>query len=221
VPVSLISLAGSPYLGVYLKVGERTALLPPSAPAHFERELARLFGVTTIRTTVRDSELLGALVAATSAGLLVGDQVDEIEREALERFAPVHILRGRHNALGNNVLANDHGALVHPEFSEESVAAVHRALRVPVQRGTVAGLGTVGMAAVATNKGVVVHPRASPKEEERLKEVLQVPVHRSTANFGVPIVGACIVANTRALVAGRPTTPVELVHLQEGLDILD
>ena len=220
-PVAKTAIAGSPYLGVYLKVGERTAILPPSAPAPLEREVARIFGVATVRTTVRDCEILGALVAANSHGVIVGDQIDDEERGALEQFAPVHVLRGRHNALGNNILANDVGAVVHPEFSDEALRSIGRALRVPVERATVAGLGTVGMAAVVTSRGVVVHPRTSPSEAERLEAILRVPVHRSTANFGVPIVGACLIANSRALAVGRPTTPVELIHLQDGFQIFD
>src|SRR4029077_14838988 len=106
-------------------------------------------------------------------------------------------------------------------YSDEAVASIARGLGVRAERGTVAGLGTVGMAGFATNRGVVVHPRTSPKEAELIEEVLKVPHHRSTANFGVPIVGACLVANSRSLIVGRPTTPVELVHLQEGLQIFD
>ena len=44
------------------------------------------------------------------------------------------------------MLVNDFGAVVHPEFSDTAVAAIGRALHVPSERGTVAGLGTVGMA---------------------------------------------------------------------------
>lgn len=220
-PVTRFAISGSPYLGVYLRVGEGTALVPPATPHALERDIARVFGVQVVRTTVRDCEILGAMVAATSFGVVVGDLVDDAERTALERIGPVHVVRGRQNALGNNVLANDHGALVHPELTDQTLEVVQRGLKVPVHRGTVAGLGTVGMAAAATNKGVVVHPRTSPKEAERITELLKVPVHRSTANFGVPIVGACLVANSRALAVGRPTTPVEIVHLQEGLQIFD
>lgn len=220
-PVGKAAIAGSPYLGVYVKVGEQFALIPPSAPGALERDIVRLFGVQAIRTTVRDGEILGAFLAATSHGFAVGDEIDKAEREALARWGPVRVIRGRHNALGNNVLANDRGALVHPEYSDEAVEAIGKALGVRAERGSVAGLGTVGMAGVATNKGVVVHPRTSPKEAEQIEEVLGVPLQRSTANFGVPIVGACLIANSRALVVGRPTTPVELIHLQEGLSIFD
>lgn len=220
-PVNRTLFSGSPYLGVYFRIADAKGLIPPSTPAALAREIERGFGIATVRTTVHDSEVVGAFVALNSQGAVVGDELDDLERTHLEQVAPVAIVRARHNAMGNNVLANDHGALVHPEFSDDAVERIGRALHVPTRRGTVAGLGTVGMAAIATNRGVVVHPKATDKEIEVIQAVLKVPAHRSTANFGIPTVGACLVANSRALLVGRPTTPVEIAHLQEGLQIFD
>jgi translation initiation factor 6 len=219
-PVGRTSISGSPYVGVYLRVSEQIALVPPSAPAALTSEIERLLGVRPIPTTIGDTEILGALVALNSYGAVVGDWLDPAERARIEPHLPVTSVRTRFNAMGNNVLANDHGAVVHPEFADDAIDRIGRALRVPVRRGTVAGLGTVGMAGIATNVGGVVHPKATPHETELLEEALGVPIHRSTANFGVPIVGACLVANSRAILVGRPTTPVEIVHLQEGLKVL-
>jgi translation initiation factor 6 len=221
VPVGRTLFGGSPYLGVFVRVGERAAIAPPSISASLEHELERSLGVPTVRTTVDDSEVVGALVAGNSRGFVLGDALDSAEREALEGVARVTVVRHRLNAMGNNVLANDTGALVHPEFSNEVLVSIGRALGVPVERGTIAGLGTVGMAGIATNKGVVVHPKATEGEAARVHELLGVPVHRSSANFGVPIVGACLVANSRGVLVGRPTTPVEIAHIQEGLAIFD
>ena len=220
-PVGRTLFGGSPYLGVYVRAGDRVAVVPPSTAAPLERDLARLLGVEIVRTTVGDSEVVGALLAANGHGALVGDDLDDRERKALERLGPLGIVKHRQNAMGNNVLVNDRGALVHPEFSDAAVAEIGRALGVPARRGTLAGLGTVGMAGAATNRGVIVHPRATEREVALAQEVLGVPVHRSTANFGVPIVGACVVANSRAFLVGRPTTPVEIVHLQDGFGVFD
>jgi translation initiation factor 6 len=221
VPVGRTLFGGSPYLGVYLRVGETAALVPPGAHSSLEREVERTLGVRIVRSTVADSEVVGALVALNSHGVVVGDEIDPAERTALETFGRVSIVRQRQNAMGNNVLANDRGAIVHPEMPDGAVHAIGEALRVPVRRGTIAGLGTVGMAGLATNRGVVVHPKATDRETLAVEEALGVPVHRSTANFGVPIVGACVVANSRGLLMGRPTTAVEVAHLQEGLRIFE
>ncbi len=219
-PVGRALLGGSPYLGVYVRASDRLALAPPSLSPVLEGELRRLLGVDVVRTTVLDSEVVGALVALNSEGAIVGDSVGPREEAVIRARVPLTVVRVVQNALGNNVLANDHGALVHPELPERALDAIRSALKVPVRRGTLAGLGTVGMAGVATNQGVVVHPKATDREAEVAERVLGVPVHRSTANFGVPIVGACLVANSRAFLVGEPTTPVEFVHLQEGLKIL-
>ncbi len=220
-PVGRTVVSGSPYVGVYLKAGERGAVLPPTVPAATAREVERLLGVPVLRTTIADTEIVGALMVMNSHGIITDEQTDDEEVAVLEKLAPVVRLRSRQNAIGNNILANDSGALVHPEFGDEAVERIGRALGVPALRGTIAGLGTVGMAGIATTRGVVVHPRTTPKEAEVIEGLLGVPLHRSTANFGVPVVGACLVANSRAFITGRPTTPVEIVHLQEGLGILD
>lgn len=219
-PVGRLHLNGSPYLGVYLRPSDRGFLAPASAPAATLREAERVLGVSGVRTTVMESEIVGAFVALNSFGAVVGGLIDGRERAAIERMVPVESIPTRHNALGNNVLANDAGAVVHPELPEEVVERIGRCLRVPVRRGTVAGLGTVGMAAIATNRGIVVHPRATDGELKELESVLKVPAHRSTANFGVPVVGACVAANSNGFLVGPPTTPVELVHLQEGLGVV-
>ena len=218
-PVGRGLFGGSPYLGVYLRVGESIALGPPTLPSALAKDVERLLGVRIVRTNVFDCEVVGAMVAANSNGLIVGDEIDDDERRALEEVGVVTVVRHRQNAMGNNILANDTGALVHPEFSAEAVGQIARGLGVPAERGTVAGLGTVGMAGVATNKGVVLHPKATDRELAAVERRLGVPAHRSTANFGVPIVGACVVANSRGFVVGRPTTPVEIVHLQDGFAV--
>lgn len=219
-PVGRTLVGGSPYLGVFVRADERSAVVPPSLSGSIERELVRVLGVDVVRTTVADSDVVGALIASNSRGIVVGEGIDAAERRALERVAPVTVVRTRHNAFGNNVLANDAGALVHPELTNDAVEAIGRALGVRAERGTLAGLATVGMAGVATNRGAVVHPKATDRELARAEDLLGVVVHRSTANFGVPVVGACVVANSRGLLVGRPTTPVEIVHLQEGLKLV-
>lgn len=220
-PVGRTLLSGSPYLGVFVRAGDRAVIAPAATPGVAERELGRILGAPVVRTNVCDSEIVGALLASNSRGFVVGDALDPIERRALEAIAPVVVVPDRRNAMGNNVLANDHGALVHPELGDHAVSAIGRALGVKAERGTVAGLGTVGMAGIATNRGVVLHPKATEREVGHAESLLGVPVHRSTANFGVPVVGACVAANSHGFVVGRPTTPVEIVHLQEGLGLFD
>ncbi|MGI0151895.1 MAG: translation initiation factor IF-6, partial [Thermoplasmata archaeon] len=211
-PVGRATISGSPYLGVYLRAGESRVLIPRSAPGALRRDIERILGAEVVPSAVAECELLGALVAFNSNGVAVGDRLDPAERRELSRLGTVREIRLRQNALGNNVLVNDHGALVHPELSDMAMGELSEALGVPVRRGTIAGLGTVGMAASATNRGVVVHPKITDLELPVVAGALGVPVHRSTANFGVAVVGACLIANSHGVLTGRPTTPVEISH---------
>lgn len=220
-PVGKGSVAGSPYVGVYLKVSEKFAFAPPTVGHSEVSSLERTLGVKVLRTFVGDMAITGSLIAMNSNGIVVTSEMNESERAILSEAAPVTSFRSRLNAFGNNILANDNGALVHPEFSHNDVEKITAALGVKVVQSTIAGEGTVAMTAVATNKGALVHPGATHNEIKVLEEVLKVPVHKTTANFGVPLVGACVVANTRGLFAGGPTTPVELVHIEEGLSVYD
>lgn len=220
-PVGLVSFGGSPYLGVYARVQENLAVIPPQSTAAFVRTLERVLGVKVVRTTIAESDVVGSMIAMNSQVILVPEGLDPEERRVLEEHARVVALRGRLNALGNDLLANDQGAVVHPEFSVAQKEAIKEALGVPVIGATIAGLGTVGKAGVVTKNGVVVHPRATEAEIKVLEQALGVPAHRSTANFGIPLVGASVLANSKGLLAGDLTTPVEIVHLQAGLKVFD
>lgn len=220
-PVGKASYSGSPYLGVYLRVGEKLAIAPPSCPGDLARASEHTLGVKVVRSRVGDSELVGSLLALNDHGAVLAEELAPAELSSLEQHLRVTVVRSRLNALGNIVLANNKGAICHPEFGPEQRRRLSEALSVPVVPSTIAGLGTVAMAAVATDRGAVVHPRATAKEIETVEQTLGVPVHRSTANFGIPLVGACLVANSRGILVGDPTTPVEIVHIQEGLKVFD
>lgn len=188
----------------------------PEVPAKMARSMAEALEVRLVQTTIGGSAVVGSLVAMNSHGLVVTALADAVE---VARLAPsrVGVLAHRLNAAGNNILCNDSGAVVHPGFGAEGVEAISKALGVPVVQGTVAGIRTVGSAAVATNRGVLCHPHARPDEMAVLKDALRVPVATTTANYGTAQVGACLIANSRGAIVGSRTTPIEMGRIEEGL----
>src|SRR5438094_276553 len=157
--------------------------------------------------------------------IFIDDVLNEYLRKRGREHPPrrirvaVYPLPHRLSAVGNNVLCNDYGAVVHPGYDDEAVTFIGEVLGVNVVRGTVAGIKTVGSVAVATNKGVLCHPHARPGEMEVVKSTLQVPVVITTANYGAAQVGACMVANSDGAVVGSRTTPSELGRIDEGLGL--
>ena len=212
-----LEIAGNPYVGVFCAANDERLIVAPDVPKSAIRHLEGALEAPAAVTHVGHSTVVGSLLAMNSKGILASPFIEENEIETIGDA--VYPLPHRLSAVGNNVLCNDHGALVHPGYNEEAMALIQEVLGVPVVRGTIAGIRTVGAVAVATNKGAVCHPHARPGEMDLLKTTLRVPVMITTANYGAAQVGACIVANSHGAVVGARTTPIELGRIEEGLGL--
>jgi len=92
---------------------------------------------------------------------------------------------------------------------------------VPVERGDLAGVRTVGTAAVANNTGVLCHPKATDEELDALEDALDVRADVGTINYGAPLVGSGLIANDAGYVIGEDTTGPELGRIEDALGYLD
>ena len=212
-----LEIAGNPYVGVFCAANDDLVVVAPDVPKSAVRHIEGALETRAVITRVGHSTVVGSLLAMNSRGILASPFIEDEELEAIGDA--VYPLPHRLSAVGNNVLCNDRGAVVHPGYDDESLAFIKEVLDVPVVRGTVAGVRTIGAAAVATNKGVVCHPHARPAEMDLLKTTLQVPVMITTANYGAAQVGACIVANSHGAVIGGRTTSIEVGRIEEGLGL--
>jgi translation initiation factor 6 len=214
------AFSGSPYVGVFARATDEVVLVRPDVDAD---PLVEELGVPAVETTVAGSATVGALVAGNEHGLLVSGRIrdDERERVAAAVDVPVTELTGRINAAGNVVLATAEGAYVHPDLPEAAVETVAEALSVPVERGELAGVRTVGTAAVATDAGVLCHPKATDDQLDRLEAHLGVRADVGTVNYGAPLVGSGLLANDTGYVVGRDTTGPELGRIEETLGFID
>lgn len=211
-----LDFSGNPYIGVYCSANEGYLLCNPSVPGKVVKKVTASLEAESITTTIGGSTILGSLVRSNSKGCVVTDFVTDDEMAKMDPLKPVEI-NDKLNAVGNNILCNDTGAVVHPGFGGDAVRLIREALQVPVTKSTIAGLKTVGSVAVATNKGVVCHPKVRENEKKLLEEVLGVPASIATANYGTAYLGACVVANSRGAAVGSTTTPIEIGRIEDGL----
>ena len=211
------SFNGSPFVGVFASVTENALLSASEVDTDgLEGEL----GVGSVYTgTVGGSSVLGSLAEGNSSGVVVSSSAREDEIERMEEAAGLRVERvsSRVNAVGNLVLANDEAALVSPELDAEAREKVADVLGVEVRAGTVGGVEVVGSAAVATNNGVLAHPRSSDDELQALDDLFGVSVNVGTVNYGTPLIGSGLLANTKGYVAGAETTGPELGRIEETL----
>ncbi len=213
------AFSGSSYVGVFARATDDCLLIRPDLDADLVATISDSLSVSPIETTVGGSGTVGALATGNENGLLVSSRITGRERDRIadELDRPIVELPGRINAAGNVVLANDAGAYVHPDLSREAVLAVKDALDVPVERGVIAGVDTVGTAAVVTNAGVLAHPKATDGELDALEELFGVPADIGTVNYGGPLVGSGLLANDAGYVAGEDTTGPELGRIEDAL----
>jgi translation initiation factor 6 len=213
-------LAGSSLLGVFARCTEEVVLVPLESEEEKVRMLEEELKVAAIRTEIAGSSVLGSLVCANSTGFLLTPHASEENIWTLGQRGRVAKLPGKINAAGNVVLANDSAALVHPGISKRAREVISKTLGVDVLKGTIGGLKTVGMAATATNQGLLVHPKISEDELSVLDGLFDLPIDVGTVNFGSPLVGSGLLANSRGYLAGAETSGPELGRIEDALGFL-
>ena len=216
-------MVGSSYVGVFVAATDEYVVLRPDLEDDLAAAIADELDCEPVETTIGGSVTVGSLLVGNEAGLLASSRIRDHEREHLEDATglPVTELPGRINAAGNVVLTNDYGAVVHRELPEGAVSAIESGLDVPVERGDIAGVRTVGTAAEATNRGVLCHPKTTDDELDGLENSLDVHADIGTINYGAPLVGAGLVANEAGYVAGEETTGPELGRIEDALGYLN
>ncbi len=217
------TVAGSAFVGVFARaLGDVILVRSDLAEPQLDQFAEALEG-ETIPVTVGGGSTVGALVAGNAAGVVTSDQLTDQEMDRLQGALdrPVVTLPGPMNAAGNLILTNDNGAYVHPEFSDAAVEVIADTLAVPVERGAIGGVRTVGMAAVANHTGVLCHPNATEAELDRLEQLLDVRADVGTINYGSPQVGSGLVVNDAGYVAGERTTGPELGRIEDALGFID
>src|SRR2546422_9941857 len=86
------------------------------------RHIVGALETSPIVTSVGHSTVVGSLLALNSKGILASPFIEGAEIEA--SGDAVYPLPHRLRAVGNNVLCNYYGAVVHPGYDDEAVALI-------------------------------------------------------------------------------------------------
>lgn len=211
--------SGNSNIGVYAVVNESLGFVAHDAASEFIKDLEVVLGVKPIMTTVAGSYVVGSLVAMNSSGAIVSNLITENEISLMKKEINVVSIDDSVNAAGNNILANDNGAIISPEVSVRAAKVIADVLNVEVVRSEIGGSTTVGSVCKATNKGFVCPTETTDNEFELLKSVLKVDGLRTTVNHGIKYVGAGILANSKGALIGETTTPIEMGKIEDGLNL--
>lgn len=215
--IKKISILKSNYIGVYARAWEDVAILPTTVEDEVIADFQEILGVEIRKTQINSSNLIGSMSVINSNGLIVAQNGWEKGFEVQFPDRNILYLEDKFNAVGNDIVANDHAALIHTGFNNTSRKKIQDTLGVEVIKGTIGGIKTVGSVSVVTQKGMLVTPEASEEEQEFLSNFFKVPVKAGTANFGNMYIGSSIIANTKGVLVGKDTTPIELGRIDDIL----
>ena len=181
--------------------------------------IERTFNLPLIQSTVATLDAVGLVSVATSNGILIPYTTTDDEFAQLKSTSDITVdwLDDKMTALGNIIIANDNGAMCHPDFGFKARQKISDTLGVEVVPGSLAKLPIVGASAIATNQGAIVHPMATSGEIELLAQLLKVHVEVGTVNRGSPYASLGVLANIDSMIAGTDTTGVELAHISQVL----
>lgn len=212
----------NPNVGVFCRANDDVVFLQKGLSKKVKKKITAALDVELVELNIVDASIIGSLLTINSKAAVVTDFIDDKSAKVVEdQGLNVCVICDKLNAAGNDILVNDKGALVHPNMKDESLKMIEEAFDVPVYRGTIGSLKTVGMAAVVTNKGCLCHPKVTEKEKNVLEKVFDVSVMIGTVNHGVPLIGSGLVANTKGAIIGNLTTGIEMGRIEEALGFLE
>ncbi|MCL5732910.1 MAG: translation initiation factor IF-6 [Candidatus Thermoplasmatota archaeon] len=180
------------------------------------RDIEEGLQVQTEKILIDNSNLIGSLMVLNSRGIILPVNSEKLDLN-LASGRNILYLKDRINAVGNDIVANDHAAMVHRGYTASSIKKIADTLDVEVVKGTIGGIKTVGSASVLSAKGMLVTPDADEEEMKFLSDLFKVPVKSGTANFGNMYVGSSILANSKGVLVGKDTTPVEIGRIDDIL----
>jgi len=199
-------------------------LVPPGIPKDDMESISEALNTRVEVLTIGGSRVVGTLVAMNSKGILVSNLITSRETEKLEKIIEkldlqLGVLPERSNAIGNNFLVNDKGGFCNERLSAKTKELAENVLDISIISKSLNSMDTLGMVGCVTNKGGLCHPDMSIAEREIMEDVLGVYIMEGTVNFGMPLVGAGIVASSKGAVCGRQSTGVELGRVEEALNL--
>ncbi|MFX0107093.1 MAG: translation initiation factor IF-6 [Candidatus Hodarchaeota archaeon] len=210
---------GDSNVGAFGIATDRFTFVSPNMSEDALNTIERVFNLPLVQSTIATLDAVGLVCVANSNGILVPYTTNDDELAALKEYTDIRVdwIDDRMTALGNIVLANDNGAICHPDFNSKAREKISDALGVEVVPGTVARLPIVGANTVATSRGAVVHPMATSDEIDQIAQLLKVHVEVGTVNRGSPYASLGVMANLDGMIVGSDTTGVELAHLSQVL----
>ncbi|HIE36750.1 TPA: translation initiation factor IF-6 [Candidatus Geothermarchaeota archaeon] len=213
-----IKIFGSSNIGLYLYATNKYLLYHSSIPNKKVEMVTKELKVPPIKLYLTDTLITAPFIVGNSNGLLIPDIFEDFALEQLKKDVRdldinVAIISSKYNALGNIIVANDHGALISPIIPFSLKKMISDALDVEVSTITVGRFSYIGSLVVTNSKSGLVAPMVREDEKEILEDLLKVKLYEGTINGGGEFIKLGLVVNDYGVVVGDATSGAELMNI--------
>ncbi len=220
--VTEMAFDNNPNIGLYAYATDDYCLIGEEIPERFAEEISKHLQVPVYRLNIAGTSLTGVFCAGNSKMLVVPHIIQDEEKKKLDELRiPYTVVKTKITALGNNITANDNGAVVSTDFTDETIDILKKALGTEVKRGKVSELDNVGSCLIVTNKGGLVHRDIKSFELEFLEDLLQVEILDGTVNMGNPYVKSGIIANAKGFIIGSHSGGPEITNADMAFGFIE
>ena len=217
-----IDIVGNPNIGVFIQATDDFVIVPYNLIDEKVKLVEEILEVPAVKSSISGSSLIGSLSVANSHGIVVSPHVLDREVKQFEELGlEVATIPGNYTAVGNIVAANDNGAIASPYLSEKAIEVIENTLDVNVESSSMVGSDIIGSLISVTNKGFLISGNAVESEVNFSREVFGVEGDIGTVGRGIPLVGACSIANSNGAIVAKDSTGPEMARVEEALGFLD
>ncbi|MHA1270704.1 MAG: translation initiation factor IF-6 [Candidatus Helarchaeota archaeon] len=226
--INLLNFFGNPNIGVFSYTNDQICFIPEKIPKRSISIITETLKASVFKISISGSRIIGILITGNNNGLLLPKIINNKEiikiREIINELdlkITIETIPSDLNALGNNILINDHAAIINPDYDKYICQIIKDTCLIDeVIQKRIANSKLVGSNALVTNKGLLVNPNASIEELEFLESFFKVYCDIGSVNQGVGLVGSSgIIANSYGAIVGRKTTGPELQRISSVLDL--
>lgn len=220
--VFMTNFNGNPNVGLYAFATDSLCLVSYMVPEKQLQKLSEILNTPAHRLNIAGTSMLGAFCVGNSHCLLVPPISFDDELAALKKAGISFKVIDTHlTALGNNILCNDHGAIVSPELEDEAIREVESALKVKAVKSTIANLDIVGSLAAVNNKFGLISIDATDEEIKLIEAHLKIKLTRGTLGMGLPYISSSIILNNNGFIVSDHSSGIEIADADVALGYID
>ncbi len=212
---------GNPNVGLYGYCNDEFCLVGNEIQKKVCNKIEEILKVPVHRLNIAGTSLLGVFCVGNKNCLLLPNIVFDDELKLLDKLEIKYaIIDTKLTALGNNILANNKGALVNPFFEDTEVKQIKKALEVDVKKATISELDNVGSLAVLNKKHCLISKLAKDSELNIVEKLLGVKCTRGTLSFGLPYISSGILTNYHGFIISDQSTGIEITDADHALGFI-